>query len=73
MNALIGIGALLLALVTGYLASVTFVPAFTFTMDPTPAGQLRGILFTVVMAAMALGSLWVAFRSFVADQRRAAR
>jgi hypothetical protein len=62
---LIGLVALALAYATGSLAMVAAGPAFSAGLATSFDGQLRGIVFTVVMAAVTAGLLWVALRSFV--------
>ena len=64
MRLFIGIGALLLACATGYLALVASGPAFDAGLATSFAGQARGVVFTLAMAAATAGLLWVALRSF---------
>jgi hypothetical protein len=71
MRIVLGLGALALAGVTGYLAVITGGPALTAGGGASmPSGQVRGIVFAVVMAAATLGLLWLAARAFVRASRR---
>lgn len=61
---LMGLTALVAAYCTGSLALVTAGPAFDAGLATSYAGQLRGMAFSVAMAAATVGLLWVAMRSF---------
>ena len=61
---LIGVGALVLACMTGYLALAAAGPAFSVGLATSFAGQVRGMVFTAVMAVATAGLIWVALRSF---------
>jgi hypothetical protein len=69
MRILIGLAALLLAYATGSLALVTAGPAFGAGVVESVAGQARGMVFTVGAAAITVGLVWVAMRSFVRPAR----
>ena len=64
MRIIIGLVALLLALFTGWLASLTFGPALQPGIAESVPGQLRGLAFTLAMAVITIVLLWVAGRSF---------
>ena len=65
MRPLVGLGALLLATATGYLALSSGLGGIVgFAVSPDPAGPIRGVVFATVMATATVGLVWVALRSF---------
>ena len=61
LRVIIGMGIVLLAAVTGYLALVAAGPALAINGGtPLPAGQVRGLAFTVVMALVTVCLLGLA-------------
>jgi hypothetical protein len=61
---LTGLGALLLAMLTGYLTLSSGLGAIVgVAVSPDPAGPIRGLVFAVVMGAATVGLFVVALRS----------